>query len=1201
MLYYSCEVIMKQIILIAIFAVLMMGVLNGASMVPASNFGNIPLYFVANHGQADAAVAYYARTPGYTLWVTHNGVKLGDTHLVFLDANKHPGIDALGQTSHTVNFFRGKDTTQWKTGVPTSKAVLYKELYKNIDLKIYGKQKQVEYDWIVKSGGDPKQIKFSYRNISNIFIGPGGDLVMDTASGRFTHRKPYSYQTIAGKRVEVASAFRQIDKTTFGITVGAYNKKHTLVIDPFVEYYATWFGGSGAESSTGIAIDSSGCAYIAGTTESSDFTAQKGYDTTLGGDEDAFVVKVSATGDALVYSTYLGGSDLEGDVYIAVDTMGSAYITGDTWSSDFPTRGAFQSSHAGGKRDGFITKLSPTGDSLVYSTYLGGTARDSLNSIAVDSSGSAYIAGYTNSFDFPTQNPYQAKFAGGYDDAIVTKLSPTGDSLVYSTYLGGSDVGGSYIGDMAFGVAVDSSGCAYVTGLTYSIDFPILNPYQSSINGVINCFVTKFSSTGNSLVYSTYVGGSSLDFAHAIAVDSSGCAHVPGLTYSKDFPLKNAYLSTFTGYGVGFAFKLSADGSSLVYSTLVGGDYGGYAGAVAIDGSGSAYVSGSADYLVDSVETTFPLLVKLSDTGAALINSTAIPHAGSAMTVDSEGRVYLTSSETQNSNQDIVVSKILFTDSQTYALNVRSTGIAAVDIDVSPNDFLGESSAAADFSRVYTSGVTVTLTAPANHNLANFLRWELDGIDQSASGTTLQVAMNAGHSAVAVYEAPATIALDRNLLTFASVKGTATVTSPQYVTLTNTGDASMDWSLTTSSVWIRCTPTYGTDNAVIEVSVDPSLYAAGPGEIRIISAQAANSPQVITVYHYPKSPGTSDAPFGIFATPTDGSTVSSSVPFTGWVLDDIEVESVKIYNGDSYIGDATFVDGARPDVEQAYPNYPLNYTAGWGYMMLTNYLPNGGNGSYTFKAVATDKEGNTTVLGTKTVTVDNANAVKPFGAIDTPWQGGPASGDEFINWGWALTPQPNSIPTDGSTIYVWVNGVQVGQPTYNIYREDIAKYFPGYANSNGAVGYFYLDTTAYENGLHTIQWTVTDSAGNTDGIGSRFFTIYNGSGNRTQAVDASALPSSLHRLPLERDPVSIKGRELERIQFHVPGVRAGYLQVGNRFKRLPIGATLDTETGRFSWSTGPGHVGRYRLLFIKKGTDGKLRKYPVTVTIAARY
>ncbi|UCH94117.1 MAG: right-handed parallel beta-helix repeat-containing protein [Candidatus Aminicenantes bacterium] len=240
-----------------------------------------------------------------------------------------------------------------------------------------------------------------------------------------------------------------------------------------------------------------------------------------------------------------------------------------------------------------------------------------------------------------------------------------------------------------------------------------------------------------------------------------------------------------------------------------------------------------------------------------------------------------------------------------------------------------------------------------------------------------------------------------------------------------------------------------------------------------------------------------EVPFGEFATPLDGAVVRSSIPVTGWALDDKGVASVKIYRESEdgstlvYIGNAVFVEGARPDVEEAYPGYPNNSAAGWGYMMLSNFLPNGGNGTFTLHAIAADTDGNSVTLGSKRIICDNANAVKPFGAIDTPTQGGTASGSNYRCQGWVLTPLPNNVPVDGSTINVIIDGEKVGNVTYNIYRSDIAGLFPGYANSNGAMAYFDFDTTAYANGVHTIQWTATDNAGNTDGIGSRYFSINN--------------------------------------------------------------------------------------------------------------
>jgi hypothetical protein len=322
-----------------------------------------------------------------------------------------------------------------------------------------------------------------------------------------------------------------------------------------------------------------------------------------------------------------------------------------------------------------------------------------------------------------------------------------------------------------------------------------------------------------------------------------------------------------------------------------------------------------------------------------------------------------------------------------------------------------------------------------------------------------------------------------------------------------------------------------------------------------------------------------------------------------------------------YIGDAVFVEGPRPDVEAAFPDYPYNYKAGWGYMMLTNFLPDGGNGTFKIHAIATDFFNKQVTLGTKTITCDNAHAVKPFGAIDTPTQGGEASGNKFINWGWVLTPQPNSIPTNGTTLKVWVDGVNIGQPTYNNYRSDIATLFPGYVNSNGAAGYFMLDTTPYAAGVHTIQWTAMDSAGNIDGIGSRYFTIQNSSSSAAQesavsrlSAGSSVFKGEISRVPRDYShPIEIKKglkninpeeiypgydgvtvvtiRQLERVEIHFPGETL-------IASRLPVGSTLDSKAGIFYWSPGPAFLGNYTFEFvIKEGIPGKFKRKQVRITI----
>ncbi len=364
--------------------------------------------------------------------------------------------------------------------------------------------------------------------------------------------------------------------------------------------YSTYLGGSGGDGANGIAVDSSGNAYLTGGTGSSDFPTVNPLQAYLKGNGTAFVSKLDAAGSALVYSTYLGGSIADYGNGIAVDASGNAYVAGYTYSPDFPTVNPFQAI-CGGCKVGFwaafISKLNAAGSALVYSTFLGGSFADQANAIAVDASGSAYVAGTTSSTDFPTLNPLQPRY-GGNGDAFVTKLNAAGSALVYSTYLGGSG------GEFGEGIAVDASGSAYVTGITSSTDFPTVNPLQPHMGGgysyTENSFVSKLNAAGSALVYSTYLGGSDADWSRGIAVDPSGNAYVAGQTYSTDFPTVNPLQPTPQRYDSAFVSKLNAAGSALAYSTYLGGTSGNYANGIAVDTSGNAYVTGA------SASTNFP-------------------------------------------------------------------------------------------------------------------------------------------------------------------------------------------------------------------------------------------------------------------------------------------------------------------------------------------------------------------------------------------------------------------------------------------------------------------------------------------------------------------------------------------------------------------------------------------------------------------
>jgi hypothetical protein len=370
----------------------------------------------------------------------------------------------------------------------------------------------------------------------------------------------------------------------FGGSIDAFVAK--LTPDGSALVYATYLGGNSTDIGHGIEIDAAGHAYVTGATTSANFPTARPLQAAHGGggfDFDAFIAKLTPDGSALVYSTYLGGSSSELGQSIAVDVAGHAYVTGNTRSTDFPTASPLQPV-VGGEADAFVAKLTPDGSALVYSTYLGGSGTDFGFGIAVDAAGHADVTGSAESTDFPTASPLQPVL-GGRQDAFVAKLTLDGSALVYSTYLGGSSH------DQGVGIAVDAAGHAYVTGNTDS-NFPTASPLQPVFGGSFDAFVAKLTPDGSALVYSTYLGGSSGDEGRGIAVDAGGSAYITGSTYSTDFPTANPLQPVVGGEADAFVAKLTPDGSALVYSTYLGGSRGDLSFGIAVDAAGSAYVTG---------------------------------------------------------------------------------------------------------------------------------------------------------------------------------------------------------------------------------------------------------------------------------------------------------------------------------------------------------------------------------------------------------------------------------------------------------------------------------------------------------------------------------------------------------------------------------------------------------------------------------
>ncbi len=626
-----------------------------------NTYSKLPLTFEANQGQAGSSVRFLAHGRGYTLFLTTtdpvlsfgNQASQSFLRLHLTGANRNPQAVGLDELPGKTNYFMGNDPRLWHTNVPTYARVMYQDVYPGVNLIYYGNQGRLEYDFVIQPGAHPAIIRLDLLGAQHMRIDTQGNLVLSLPGGEIYQPAPFIYQEAGSAKNAISGRYVLLGTNQLGFLVGAYDPTKPLVIDPVLTY-STYLGGNKDDQAYGIAIDSAGNTYVTGYTYSTNFPTKNAFQGTNHGAGDVFVTKLNASGSALVYSTYLGGSGSEVGYSIAVDSAGNAYVTGFTSSTDFPTKNALQPTNHGGYYgdDAFVTKLNASGSALVYSTYLGGSGDDYGQGIAVDSAGNAYLTGYTLSFDFPTKNPLQGKnraLSGGWN-AFVTKLNASGSALVYSTYLGGTNY------DQGAGIAVDSAGNVYLTGTAGSTDFPTKNPLQGTNHGSPDAFVTKINSTGSALVYSTYLGGNSLDIGQAIALDSSNNVYITGFTSSTNFPTKNAFQGSKHGPENAFVSKINASGSALVYSTYLGGSGHDIGYGIAVDGSGRAYITGYTDSknfpVVNAIQPTKVafadvIISEFNASGSALIFSTYLGGSsyddqGNSIAVDSAGNMYVT-------------------------------------------------------------------------------------------------------------------------------------------------------------------------------------------------------------------------------------------------------------------------------------------------------------------------------------------------------------------------------------------------------------------------------------------------------------------------------------------------------------------------------------------------------------------------------
>jgi beta-propeller repeat-containing protein len=620
-------------------------------------------------------------------WVARAGrytVGLSGTHLALAlpsEAPRGPAIvrsrwvgsnpaaraTALETLPGTSNYFLGRDRRSWRTGVPHYARVRYSDIYPGIDVVYYGRGREVEYDLLVKPGADPECIRARYEGVQRLDIDSRGDLVLRTIGGDLHQKKPVAYQTDAGGRQEVATAYVLTGRYEVALAVGAYDRRRTLIIDPVLSY-SSYLGGAGTDDGYAVALDDAGNIYVAGSTTSADFPTanayQEGYRGTLcrfGTPSlrpcpDAFVTKLDPTGQTLLYSTYLGGGEWDEAFGLAVEPDGCAHLTGTTRSSDFPTLNPFQGDFGGATfnvvaGDAFVSKLDAAGG-LAFSTYLGGPGDDAGYAVAADGSGT-YVTGSTGSRasdgqpGFPLASPLQPQHGGGFDDAFVAKLLPGGGGLAYSTYLGGDHR------DFGNGIAVDGAGAAYVAGLTGASDFPTtVAAFQPARRGTFDAFVSKLRPDGRGLAYSTYLGGAATQGgtasteASGVDVDPLGQAYVTGRTNALDFPTTPLALQPRAAGGLcfgqgcrdAFVTTLDALGATLRYSTYLGGTGDDLGSGIAVDGFGQAHLTGwteSSDFPVKNAVQPTPggatdaYVARLNVTGRRLLYSTYLGGSGS--------------------------------------------------------------------------------------------------------------------------------------------------------------------------------------------------------------------------------------------------------------------------------------------------------------------------------------------------------------------------------------------------------------------------------------------------------------------------------------------------------------------------------------------------------------------------------------------
>jgi hypothetical protein len=684
-----------------------------------TSYESLPLTFEVNQGQTASNVQFLARGSGYTVFLTSGQMTLAlrssalssattnvatgalkqksaitSTNLAksspsqktassviqinLVGANENPAMSGENPQPGKVNYFIGNDPKKWRTNVPTYKQVRYKNVYPGIDLVYYGNQSRVEHDFIISPGADPAQIQLDVTGTDRLSIDANGDLVLNKGNDEIRLQAPVLYQEAGGMRTPVTGQYSVENSTRVFFNVGLYDKTAPLVIDPVLAY-STYLGGSGSDQAAGIGVDAAGDTYITGCSASIDFplASQNGPPPSV---PNAFVAKIAPSGSTLIYADYIGGNSYDCSTALTLDSSNDVYITGSTYSTDFPTVRPYQSSNNSNSAAAFVTEISPNGSSLLYSSYLSGSTHTEANALGVDSSGNIYVSGWTNATDFPTVRAYQSVASPNQGNeygqyGFLSEFAAGGASLVYSTYYAGSQNVAQGCGScwpspftVITSMAVDASGNAYVAGITNTYDFPTTaGAYQVTnltANNTSVGFIGKFNSSGSPL-YSTYYGaGTTLPsyqglYPGAIAFDSNGSAYVVGTTYYdvSAIPVTTPNLCdpSQTNCDSGFISKFDPTGATVLYSTYLSSNIDAEPESVRVDANGDAYVysqsaGGPPGLLVNPIELYTSgedaFIQEIDPTGGTLLFSTFV--GGSAddfpggLALDSSGNIYIT-------------------------------------------------------------------------------------------------------------------------------------------------------------------------------------------------------------------------------------------------------------------------------------------------------------------------------------------------------------------------------------------------------------------------------------------------------------------------------------------------------------------------------------------------------------------------------